>query len=267
MTQRHAAPPTLTDRQAHLWLARPEQFTDPAELASYRAMLTDDEREKIDRFRFARDRHTCLITRALVRTTLSRYQDVPPDRWRFQTNDHGRPDVSAPASPVRFNLSHTDGLIACLVSRDRDVGVDVEHLARAGRRLELADRYFAPREAAALRRMTAAGRPTRFLEYWTLKESYIKARGLGLAIPLADFSFDLPARSADDIAIRFTPAIDDEPSRWQFGFERLASGHLVATAVERGTGEPIPVTLHEAVAPLTGREHRITGAPRGRHVV
>ena len=250
MTQRHAAPLTLPDRQAHLWWARPERFTDPAELAGYRAMLTDDERDKTDRFRFARDRHTCLITRALVRTTLSRYQDVPPERWRFRTNDHGRPNVSAPASPVRFNLSHTDGLIVCLVSRDRDVGVDVEHLERASRWVDLADRYFAPREVAALRRVTAAGRPTRFLEYWTLKESYIKARGLGLAIPLADFSFDLPARSTDDIAIRFAPAIDDEPARWQFGLERLASGHLVATAVERGTGEPVPVTLHEAVAPL-----------------
>ena len=250
MTRRHAAPLTLPARQAHLWLARPERFTDPAELARYRAMLTDDEREKTDRFRFARDRHTCLITRALVRTTLSRYEDVPPERWRFRTNDHGRPDVSAPASPVRFNLSHTDGLIVCLVSRDRKVGVDVEPLERASRWVDLADRFFAPREAAALRRVTAAARPARFLEYWTLKESYIKARGLGLAIPLADFSFDLPARSAHDIAIRFTPVIDDEPARWQFGLERLESGHLVATAVERGTGDLIPVILHEAVAPL-----------------
>ena len=250
MTQRHTAPLTLLNRQAHLWLARPEQFTDPAELARYRTLLTDDEREKTDRFRVARDRHTCLITRALVRTTLSRYQDVPPEHWRFRTNDRGRPDVSAPTSPIRFNLSHTDGLIACLVSRDRAVGVDVEHLARASRWVDLADRNFAPREAAALRRLTVADRPTRFLEYWTLKESYIKARGLGLTIPLAAFSFDLPARSADDIAIRFTPAIDDEPARWQFGLARLASGHLIATAVERGTGDPVPVTLHEAVAPL-----------------
>ena len=250
MMARSAAPLTLPDRQAHLWVARPERFTDPAELARYRAMLTDDERAKTDRFRFARDRHTCLITRALVRTTLSRYGDVPPGRWRFCTNDHGRPYVSTPASPVRFNLSHTNGLIVCLVSRDRDVGVDVEHLERVSRWVDLADRYFAPREAAALRRLTATSQPARFLEYWTLKESYIKARGLGLAIPLADFSFDLPGRSANDIAIRFTRAIDDEPARWQFGLERFPSGHLVATAVDRGTGDTIPVTRHEAVPPL-----------------
>ncbi len=241
---------TLPEHHAHLWWARPERFTDPAELARYREVLTDDERVKTDRFRFERDRHTCLITRVLARTTLSRYGNVPPERWRFRANDHGRPEILEPASPLRFNLSHTSGLAVCVVSRDREVGVDVESLERVGHWLDLAERYFAPREAAALRRLAAEEQPARFLEYWTLKESYIKARGLGLAIPLADFSFDLPAGSPNDIAIRFTPAIDDASSRWQFGLGRLGAGHLIATAVERSVGGSVRVTLHEAVGPL-----------------
>lgn len=240
----------LPDRHAHLWWARPERFSDPAALARYRATLTDDEREKTDRFRFARDRHTCLITRMLVRTTLSRYGNVHPKRWRFRTNDYGRPEIFAPASTLRFNLSHTNGLIVCLVSRARQVGVDVESLERTGRWMDLADRYFSPRETDALQRVNTASRPTRFLEFWTLKESYIKARGLGLAIPLADFSFNLPARSPDGITIQFTPAIDDDATRWQFSLEKLGSQHLVATAVERGEGRLIRITLHEAVGPL-----------------
>ena len=229
---------------------RPERFADPADLARCRAVLTDDEREKTDRFRFARDRHSCLITRALVRTTLSRHHDVPPERWRFRTNGHGRPEIAAPASPLRFNLSHTNGLVVCLVSRGRAVGVDVESLERAGRWVDLADRYFAPREAAALRRVNAAGRAVRFLEYWTLKEAYIKARGLGLALPLADFSFDLPARTPDDIEIRFTTAIDDDAARWQFGLTRIGRAHLAATAIERHAGAPVRLTVREAVGPL-----------------
>jgi|TARA_B100002003_G_scaffold66887_1_gene62248 4'-phosphopantetheinyl transferase len=241
---------TLPESHAHLWWARPERFTDPAELARYRGMLTDDERMKTDRFRFERDRHTCLITRVLVRTTLSRYCDVLPEQWRFRANDHGRPEILEPASPLRFNLSHTNGLVVCVVSHDREVGVDVESLERMGHWLDLAERYFAPREAAALRRLAAEQQPARFLEYWTLKESYIKARGLGLAIPLADFSFDLPAGSPDDIAIRFTRAIDDASSRWQFSLERFGAGHLIATAVERNASGSVCVTLHEAVGPL-----------------
>ena len=241
---------TLAGRHAHLWWMRPDTFTDPAELARCRALLTDDERQKTDRFRLARDRHTCLMTRVLVRTSLSRYCDVPPARWRFRTNDHGRPEIGTPPSTIRFNLSHTNGLIVCLVSRGREVGVDVENLDRANRWLDLAERFFAPREAAALRRVDASERPTRFLQYWTLKESYIKARGLGLAIPLAGFSFDLPAPAPDDISIRFTHAIGDDEARWQFTLERLDRNHLVATAVERAGLEPVRVTLLEAVEPL-----------------
>ena len=249
-TARNDTRVTLGGRHAHLWWIRPDTLTDPAELARGRALLTDDEREKTDRFRFARDRHTCLITRVLVRTTLSRYCDVPPARWRFRTNDQARPEISTPPSTIRFNLSHTNGLIVCLVSRGREVGVDVESLNRANRWLDLAERFFAPREATVLRRVDESERPTRFLEYWTLKEAYVKARGLGLAIPLTGFSFDLPARAPDDIRIRFTPAIDDDDARWQFTLERFGRDHLVATAVQRDGPEPVRVTLHEAVAPL-----------------
>ena len=211
----------LAGHRAHLWWLRPARVTDPDELERCRALLTDDERTKTDRYRFARDRHTCLLTRVLVRTTLSRYSDVPPAHWRFRTNDHGRPEVARPPSPIRFNLSHTHGLIVCLVCRGREVGVDVESFGRMNRWLDLAERFFAPHEAAALRRVDASDRPARFLEYWTLKESYIKARGLGLAIPLASFSFDLPPAAPDDIRIRFTSAVDDDATRWQFSVDRF----------------------------------------------
>ena len=162
---------SLGDQQAHLWWASPDQFTDQDELDRYRALLTDDERQKIAGFRFPADRHRSLISRVLVRTTLSQYANVPVTRWRFRRNDHDRPEIASPASELRFNLSHTRGLVTCLVSRGREVGVDVEALDRKGRWLELADRFFAVREAEALRRIAEPDRLQRFLEYWTLKES------------------------------------------------------------------------------------------------
>ncbi len=235
----------LPDRQAHLWWTRPDRFDDPDGLR--RGLLTDDERRKIDRFRFARDRRLCLVSRVLVRTTLSRYAAVPPDAWRFRCNDYGRPEIDAPASPLRFNLSHTRGMVACLVSRDREVGVDVESCSRTGAWLALANRYFAPREAEALRAVAPVDQPRRFLEYWTLKESYIKARGLGLAIRLADFSFDLPPATPDDVRIRIASALRDSPARWQFGLHAPGGRHLAATAVERDAGgAPIQVVPYEA---------------------
>ena len=241
---------TLPDGHAHLWWTRPSAFTDSSELTRYRALLSDDEREKTDRYRFARDRHACLITRALARVTLSRYCDVAPAQWRFRPGAYGRPEIAGPRSSLRFNLSHTLGLIVCLVSRDRDVGVDVENLERERRWLDLAERFFAPREAAALRRVPLAHRPVRFLEYWTLKESYIKARGLGLAIPLDGFWFELPVAPTEGVRIHLTSAVADDPARWCFRSERLGTSHLVATAVERHRSDPVLITRHEAVGPF-----------------
>ncbi len=243
-------PGSLSDRQAHLWWTSPDQFTDQDELDRYRALLTEDERQKIDGFRFAADRHLTLISRVLVRTTLSRYGCIPAERWRFRRNDHGRPEIASPVSALRFNLSHTRGLVTCLVSRERTVGVDVEPRDREGRWLELADRFFSVREAEALRRIAESERPQRFLEYWTLKESYIKARGLGLAIPLRNFSFDLPTATPDDVRMHIDGAINDQPARWQFGLYSLGKRHLVATAVEREAGTSTRIATHETVGPL-----------------
>lgn len=246
-----SAPPlTLPAGHAHLWWAVPERFTNSRELARYRSVLTDEERQKTDRFRFARDRKLCLLARVLARTTLSRYDGVDASDWRFRANRYGRPAVDTPTSSLHFNLSHTNGLVVCLVCRDREVGVDVEPRNRTGEWLDLATRSFSPREAAALRQVQAAERPRRFLEYWTLKEAYIKARGMGLAIPLGDFSFDLPPRHPDDVQIQFAATLGDTPARWQFGVGPLGEHHLVATAVEVDAGTRVHITSREATSPL-----------------
>ena len=116
---------TLPEAEAHLWVARPSEIRDPELILAYDALLTEDERAKVSRYRFEKDRHTSLVTRALVRTVLSRYAAVSPEDWRFIANEFGRPEISEPGGErsLRFNLSHTEGLVVCLVSRDREVGV------------------------------------------------------------------------------------------------------------------------------------------------
>ena len=60
------------------------------------------------------------MTRALVRTTLSRYAEVDPAAWRFERNRYGRPHLLAGQCDrdLRFNLSHTRGLIASVPRLD-----------------------------------------------------------------------------------------------------------------------------------------------------
>ena len=92
------------------------------------------------------------------------------------------------APALQFNLSHTRGFVACAISIANAVGIDVEAVSR-NPDIEVADRFFSPREVAILRAMPPERQPETFLRFWTLKEALIKATGEGLSRALDSFSF------------------------------------------------------------------------------
>ncbi len=224
-------------REAHLHWVAIDGPLDEARRAAYRALLNEDERARHERFLFEPKRDEFLVTRALVRTTLSRYADVEPRAWTFRANAWGRPEIDAPAEQarLRFNVSNTFGMVALLVADDREVGCDVEDVDRKGATIAIADRFFSEREVQDLHQVPEAGQRARFFDYWTLKESYIKARGMGLAIPLGDFSFLLEKNRP--ITIAFAPALEDDPASWQFEQLRPDGRHVISVAIRR-LGEP-----------------------------
>src|SRR5206468_3406668 len=100
---------------AHVWHLDPDDL--PADVLERRclAWLAPDERAHHERFGTAALRHIYVATRALCRATLSRYTDVDPAAWAFVANRNGKPSISSPLEyrELHFNLTHTDGLIAC----------------------------------------------------------------------------------------------------------------------------------------------------------
>jgi 4'-phosphopantetheinyl transferase len=213
-------------------------------VAALSTLLSDLELARAARFVRSADRETFIIARALVRTTLSAYGPTPPRDWRFETNTHGCPFVvpaQAGVPGLAFNLSHTRGLAALAVTRGRLVGIDVERVDRVVRE-DVAGRFFAPDEVRDLRALPVDTQARAFFEYWTLKEAYIKARGMGLAIPLADFAFTLAPPAAP--AIRFVNGFDDRPERWQFWQAWPTDVHRLALAATRDdTDHALAVTL------------------------
>src|SRR5690606_35741943 len=131
---------------------------------------------------------------------------------------------------LQFNLSKSSGLVACAITCDALVGVDVENVRRRAP-LDVADTFFAPSEVAALRALPLEQQPQRFFEYWTLKESYVKARGLGLTSPRDQFAFCMEADHPPRIEI--DPRQQDDPAAWQFAHVRPTDEHLVAVCVRR----------------------------------
>ena len=130
----------LDRTQAHIWQLCSDLPLDTALLGAYEQLLCRKEQEQYRRFVFAAGRREYLLTRALVRTVLSRYVPVDPQTWRFEQNAYGKPAIAFPHDmlPLSFNLAHTHGLIVCIVALNREVGIDVEDLERAGETVEIA---------------------------------------------------------------------------------------------------------------------------------
>jgi 4'-phosphopantetheinyl transferase len=235
----------LPAHTVHVWyvLVPPEPEADLD--ARYHALLAPEERKRHARFMQEKDRRQFLWGKALVRTVLSRYHLLPPEAWTFGTNRFGKPTVDhAPADfGLRFNLSHTPGLVACALTRGLDVGIDVENFDRTVT-LEIARRFFAPAEVAYLERLPVDRRQHAFFVFWTLKEAYVKARGMGLSLPLEQFAFELTNPQAPQIT--FDPAMREDPAGWRFFLPDVPSPcHRMAVAVQCPAGAEIGVVARQ----------------------
>lgn len=249
--------PTLESlrSEAHVWLTGP---ADSASLSDCLELLAPEELEQYERFKVARARRLYLAARALARSALSSYlPEVAPAEWRFKFNRHGRPEIDARAGwpPLRFNLSHTDGLVACLIAWELDAGVDVENIERRINLVGVARHSFSKLEADDVERCRGRRRRERFFYYWTLKEAYIKARGMGLALPLRRFWYAFPEPGS--VAIRFEPQVGDRDTDWQLALYRASSEHYLAAALRRGDAPDRKVVLIRST-PLAGGAREIS---------
>lgn len=229
-------------------LFRPTEALDARDLDTVLALLSPDERTRHERFHFARDQRDYAVAHALLRTSLSRLGGRPPDAWRFDTTDRGKPLLPA-SDPARrtisFNLSHTHGLVACAIAAGADVGVDVERIDRGANAHGIAARYFAASELAWLRAAPADAYAARFITLWTLKEAYLKATGEGISDSLTKMAFEV----SDDGRIAFTPEPGIERRPWQFETFTPAPGYVLSVAIDARSG-PMTIDVRED-RPLT----------------
>jgi len=228
------------ESEVHVWFCAPEEILDEAVLDKYRSVLSSEEREKHQRFHFEKDSHSYLVSHALVRNVLSRYCDVLPEAWCFSCNQHGKPDISfdIECPNLKFNLSHTDGLSACVVSLGNDCGVDVENIHRKNKLHAVAERMFAEEETKTMSACDEGEVQKKFFDFWTLREAYVKALGTGLGGSSKDFYFTIDAfgkgettaniRSAN---INFVDSKKKVNEKWQFFLLELSSNHMAAIAV------------------------------------
>lgn len=210
---------------------------DQSRARLYEQWLSEQERNQMDRFHFEKDRMRYLVTRGALRQVLSFHAPILPSDWRFGANAWGKPFVnnSEWQDELSFNVSHTDRLILIGVTRISKLGVDVECLAREIS-VDLAEGIFSPEEVIELRMQPNEEQQQRFLDIWTLKEAYVKARGLGLSIPLNAFHFRLPEDGS--IEATFHPSLCDRLTCWHFFHLDLGDDHIGAVCMQAQRGVP-----------------------------
>ena len=224
------------------------------DLAQAWRVLNTEERSRALGFQLEPDRRIYVVAHALLRYVVAGQIGADAGDLRFCRTHHGRPELEGRGGAdgvhanvnvnvnVRFNLSHTRGLVGCAVTRAGEVGFDVEE-ARQPAPLELAPRYFSRAELDDLKAAPPAERSDRFYTLWTLKEAYIKARGLGLAIPLESFSCipgsrgrahlarERPHDGVEDLlAGRSDGGADDDAAPWTLRWWRF-DRHAAALAI------------------------------------
>ncbi|VAW82727.1 hypothetical protein MNBD_GAMMA14-1346 [hydrothermal vent metagenome] len=215
--------------EAHVWFVTPESVCDPVILQRCHALLDAQERRQFARFFHADDSHRYLISHALVRSVLSYYADVAPSSWCFEKGQHGRPEIVSDSLPhLRFNLTHTTGMAACIVTLNDDCGIDAEQLCIRSNAQGVAERMFSALELKQLMRYEGRAFLEYFYECWTLREAYVKARGIGISFPTRQLTFN---REGSQISIRFDAQINDSGSHWHFQLIRPNSTHLTAIAL------------------------------------
>ncbi len=216
----------LKSNEVDLWLITIPTAMDS--LPDYRARLTDDERDRADRFHFAQDRARFTLGRAVLRQLLTRY--LGHGNFSLAANHHGKPYLREPDQALEFNVAHSGDLVLLGFTRGRAIGVDVERMRPDFATTEIANRFFAPDEASIVAALPEPERVRGFFNCWTRKEAYIKARGLGLSLPLHSFSVAFAAGEAP--ALLRVDGDTGASQRWTIVDLPTCDGYAAATVFE-----------------------------------
>ncbi len=180
--------------------------------AQFKAWLPEDEKAKVQRYLYHDAQVKGLLVRGYLRGILSLFAkkhavDIKPDEWQFDYLEKGKPvlaQVSFEQCPIIFNLSHSGDMLLIAMTLGEPsllLGVDIERLRQFTQIHAILKHYFIQSEIADLQALAEPLQRSRFFDLWALKESFIKAKGLGLALSLKSFGFTLDNLKPNDFAI------------------------------------------------------------------
>jgi 4'-phosphopantetheinyl transferase len=223
-----------------LQLWRVELDRPPATTELLAECLSPEERGRAERFVRQTDRRQFIVSHAAVRSILGKCLDVAPERVEMTIRPGGKPELTpaAGAPPLRYSLSHSEGLAMVALTLGREVGIDVERVRPSLDVANIVERYFAPGERAAWRALPECQRLAAFFRCWTRKEAYLKARGVGLSSGLDRFEVSLAPDEPARLLRGSEPS--DSGAQWCV-YDVSPGGEYIAACVVEGEAESVSV--------------------------
>ncbi|MGH9967417.1 MAG: 4'-phosphopantetheinyl transferase family protein [Pyrinomonadaceae bacterium] len=223
--------PALGSAQAHVWRASLDQ---PAvAMENLYKVLSPDERAKVGRFHFGKDRRHFIVARACLRKLLGQYLAIEPAELRFAYGAYGKPHLDPtmldPPAKLKFNLAHAGGLAVFAFTRLGEIGVDLE-LIKPITADDIVRRFFSAAEVASFDQLPADDRALAFFNCWTRKEAFIKAKGMCLSLPLDQF--DVTLAPDQEVSLLRTRWDENEAARWSLRTLEIGDSYVGAVALE-----------------------------------
>ncbi len=224
---------TLDCNEVQIWYANVEDFKSSRHFDSSVNLLSANEFKHYSNMQSENEKNQYLLARFLLKNKLSMYfSDIAPDKWKFNRNEYGKPTIANSETPtwLNFNLAHTRDMVVCAFSGNPEVGVDIENRNQDIAYRDIAKSIFSSAEFHILANLKFAEGQNQFFKFWTLKEAYIKAKGLGLQISLDQFSFQI--ENNNDVQVIFKPEMKEFSENWKFKLLNPTNDCQIAVALQ-----------------------------------
>jgi 4'-phosphopantetheinyl transferase len=179
--QQYSSQTLPPDQEVHVWSVDLNQ--NPFWLNESSDLLSSDEKQRAEKFRFERDRKRFIVARGALRKILGAYLKISAREINFSYNQYGKPFLTENDRQLKFNLAHTEGRALVAVSQRREIGVDIEFIRDDFATCKTANFFFSSTEISALETLPRNLRTNAFFCGWTRKEAVLKAVGNGFSYP------------------------------------------------------------------------------------
>lgn len=214
--------------------------------------IQNDEKKRIGKFVFRKDERASLIGRLMMRKFINEYALLPYNEIKLTRDSNNRPVLkNITKSPINFNVSHQGNYTVLAGEIEAiKIGIDVMKLEYTGGKtlsefFRIMERNFSSHEWKEIKGRIGTPESEQiamFCRHWALKESYVKALGVGIVVDLRQLDFHTNSDLSDDKIVDDTVLYHQgsKKENWIFQETMIDSNHCVAVALENNKATDPP---------------------------